>query len=110
MASHCAKRLGRRADGPIAKDVRMSPGHLGDQRLEQVGHREFAALPGDLRVEDNLEQEIAQLLADVRRVSGVEGVKDLVGLLDEERAERFAGLFSVPGTAAFAAQAGHHRQ
>ena len=110
MASHCAKRLRGRADGPIPEDVRMPPSHLGDQRFEEIGHGEFAALAGDLRVEDNLEQEVAELLADVRRVAGVEGVKDLVGLLDEERAEGFAGLLSVPGTAAFAAQASHHRQ
>ena len=88
----------------------MPARHLRDERLEEVGHRELAALPGDLRVEDDLEEEVTQLLAEVTRVAGVEGVQDFVGLLDQERAEGLAGLLPVPGAAAVATQARHHRQ
>ena len=67
-------------------------------------------LARDLRVEDDLEEEVAELFPDAPGVAGVEGVEDLVGLLDEERAEGLAGLLSIPGTPALAAQAGHHRE
>jgi hypothetical protein len=37
----------------------MPARHLGDEGFEQVAHREFPALLTDLRVEDDLEEQVA---------------------------------------------------
>src|SRR5262245_11657810 len=88
----------------------MASGHLADQLFEEVGHREFAPLARNLGVEADLEEKIPQFLADALGLASVEGVEHLVGFLDQERTERVAGLFSVPGAPALATQAGHYRQ
>jgi len=50
-------------------------------------------------MEDDLEQEIAQFIAQVVEIAPRNGVGDLVSLLDGVRRDRFKGLLQVPGTA-----------
>ena len=79
-----------------------------------VGEREGAPLGGEHRVEHDLEQQVAELLLEVRvgleRGVGaavadrVEGLEHLVGLLDQVAGEGGVGLLGVPG--ALGAQGG----
>ena len=57
-------------------------------------------LLGHARVEDDLQQQVAELVAQVFRVAALDGVGDLVGFLDRVRGDRREGLFEIPGTAA----------
>ena len=47
----------------VAVQVRVARVHLGDEPGADVGEGELAALLGDHRVEEHLEQEVAELLA-----------------------------------------------
>ena len=94
----------------VAEDVRMAPGHLLDEAIEHVRHGELAGLGRHLAVEHDLEEQVAQLLGEVPRVVLVDGLQDLVGLLDQVGLEGGAGLLAVPWAASLAAQPGHERQ
>ena len=65
----------------------MPPHHLVDELAEQIDHREVASLLGDASVEDDLEQQIAQLLAHGRAPARLDRFQDFVGFLDEIRLE-----------------------
>jgi hypothetical protein len=58
-------------------------------------------------VEDDLQQEVAELGAELAIVAGVDRLGDLVGLLDRLRLDRRVRLLAVPGAAAGTAQAVH---
>src|SRR5262249_11030949 len=47
---------------------------------------------------DHLEEDVAELVAERRRVAAVDGVQHLVGLLDEIRTEGRVRLLAVPRT------------
>ena len=55
-------------------------------------------------VEDDLQQEVAELFCEVGVVAALDGVEDLVGLFQSVFSNRVEGLFAVPGAAAGAAQ------
>jgi hypothetical protein len=55
-------------------------------------------------VQDDLEQEVAQLFRHVLRVAFVQQVQDLVGFLYQVRAQRGVGLLAVPGASVRRAQ------
>jgi len=74
----------------------MPPHHLVDELAEQIGHREVALLLGNAGVEDDLEQEIAELLAHGRAATGLDRLEDFVGFLDEKWFERSRGLLTIP--------------
>jgi hypothetical protein len=48
----------------------------------------------------HLEQQVAQLIADLQRIPRLDGVGDLVSLLDGKRRDGGEGLLHVPRTAA----------
>ena len=73
--------------------------HRARDRLEVAG----AALGEEQRQEVRLEQEVAELVQQLRVVARERGVGDLVGLLDGVRHDRALGLLAVPR--AVAAQA-----
>ena len=50
--------------------------------------------------EVRLEQQVAELVEQLRRVTGVRGVGDLVGLLDRVRHDRARRLLAIPGAVA----------
>jgi hypothetical protein len=61
-----------------------------------------------LGVEDHLEQEIAELVAQAVPVLAADRVVDLVRFFDRVGRDRLEALFEVPGTAAVAiAELGH---
>src|SRR5262249_17306541 len=84
----------------VSEDVRMPSHHLVDQLSEQIRHREVALLLGDARVEDDLKQQVAELLAHGRAAAGLDCLQDFVGFLDEKGLERRWGLFAIPRAAA----------
>ena len=94
--------------GRVAEDVRVAPVQLRDQVGGDVLDVEAAGLRGDLRVEVDLQQQVAELLAQVLEVTGVDGLERLVGLLEEVAGERAVRLLALPG--ALGAQPAHHRQ
>ena len=63
----------------------------------------------DPGVEDDLEEDVAELLREVGAVTGRDGVDDLVGLLDEVGSERLVRLLGVPRAPARRAQPVHRR-
>ena len=83
---------------PIAAaiQVRMPLTHLLNERAGHVVRVELPILLGDHRVKQHLEQQVAQLLAQVRDVSRSQRVIELVGLFHEVRAQRLVRLRAVP--------------
>ena len=67
--------------------------------LQHVAHAEATILAGDLRVQHDLQQQVAQLLGQRRRIALLDGLQHLPGLLDEEAAQRLVRLLAVPGAA-----------
>ena len=59
-----------------------------------------AALREQQREEVRLEEQVADLVEQLRVVAGERGVRDLVGLLDGVRHDRARGLLAVPGALA----------
>jgi hypothetical protein len=62
-----------------------------------LGEVEPAALLGHAGVKHHLEQQIAELIAQVLSVATLDGVGDLVGLLDGVRRDAGEALLPVPG-------------
>jgi len=85
----------------------MAANHLVVDFADNIENGEAALFGSDLRVEEDLEEEIAEFFGEFAVVVGIESVKDFVGLFDEISAEGGVGLLAVPGTAAGAAEAGH---
>ena len=102
---------GRAADiGFFAsEDVGMAANHLlGDAARDRV-EVEAAVFARHLRVEDDLEQQVAELVAERRPVVLTDRLGHLVGFLDGVRRNRLEALFEVPRAAARRiAQPGHH--
>ncbi len=93
----------------IAKDVRMAANELGVQVGGYVLDGEVAGLGGHLGVEEHLQQKIAQLVLQIGPGAALDGVEDLVGLLQRVALDGVEGLFAVPGTAARPSQTRHDR-
>ena len=88
----------------------MTVHQLFRHAVHHVVHGEVAPLRLDLGVEGDLHHHIAQLLAHVPGVIPVQGIQDLVGLLQEIAPDGAVGLLPVPGAAAGGAQQAHHFQ
>ena len=77
----------------------MAPDELVVDRPGDVMDVESLLLGGDLRVEDDLEEQVPQFVPEVAVLAVVQRVQHLVGLLDQVRPQGLVGLFPVPGTA-----------
>src|SRR5215831_15173894 len=98
----------RRKTSRLAEYVRMTAHELFAEALDDVGKVEGPLLLRHAGMEDDLEQEIAQFVAQVIEIAARNGVGDLVRLLDGVRRDRFKGLLQVPGaTSAGRAQRRH---
>ena len=95
------------AGGFVAEDVGVAADELGVDRVEAVGEGEVAFFGGHLGVEDGLEDEVAELIAEVDPVAAVDGVEDFVGFFDGVLFDGVEVLFAVPGAAIGGAKAGH---
>src|SRR6266478_5747273 len=88
----------------------MPAGHLLKNGLQDVCHRELALLPGNLAMEDHLEEDIAQLLDDMPCFAGIEGFERLIGFFDQVGFEGSASLLTVPRASSLRPQATHERE
>ena len=80
----------------VAEDVRMAAHELLVDRLRDVLETGAAPLRQQEREEVHLEQEVAQLVGQLRVVALDCGVGDLVRLLERVRDDRPLGLLAVP--------------
>jgi hypothetical protein len=84
----------------VAEDVRVAALQLVANALEHVVEREMAGFLGHLRVEHDLELEIAELVGERVHVVAGDRVGDLIGFLDRVGRDRREGLHAVPFAAA----------
>src|SRR6185295_18016035 len=70
-------------------------------------HREVALIRADLREEDALEHQVADLEAQRRAIAGVDRVQHLVRFFEHEPAQRLEGLLAIPRAAFRPAQVRH---
>ena len=102
ICCHCS--FTSAADRPVggvgAEDVRVAAVHLLADAARDVVEGELARLLGDDRVEVDLQQKVAELLAEVVGVAGVDRLDRLGGLLLEVARERAMGLLPLPGAVA----------
>ena len=73
---------------------------LVDDARDDVVDAEAGLGAGQLGLEDDLEKEVAELLAKVPHVLRLDGVDHLARLLEHVLAERVERLLAVPGAAA----------
>ena len=84
----------------VAEDVRVAADHLVGDGAHHVVPGEGAGLLGHARVIDHLEEEVAELVAELGHVAARDGLGHLVGLLDGVGRDAVEVLLDVPGTAA----------
>ena len=102
-----AEDVGGGFGADVAEDVGVAADHFVVNFADDVVDGEAALFGGDLRVEKDLEEEVAEFFGEFGVVVGVEGVKDFVGFFDEVGAEGGVGLFAVPGATAGGAETDH---
>ncbi len=90
--------------------MRMAANQLGVQVLRHIAQVEVSGFRRHLRVEEDLQQQVAELVLQLRPGATLDGVKDLVGLLQRVRLDGVEGLLAIPRTTAGSAQAGHDRR
>ena len=80
----------------VAEDVGVAPAHLFGDGAGDVVEIECAALAGELGVEDDLEQQVAQLVTESREVAARDRVGGLVGFFDRAGGDGLESLHGVP--------------
>lgn len=101
------KHLVARFQFSVAKNVGVPAHEFVANSAGDIFERKPFAFGRQLRVEDNLEQDIAQFLRHMREVCAVDGVEQFAAFLDQMGAKRFMGLLPVPRTTARRAQTRH---
>ncbi|KCW98283.1 hypothetical protein DK27_11175 [Xanthomonas arboricola pv. pruni] len=95
----------------LGKHVRVATHQLVAERGDHVGESERALLGGHLRMEDHLQEKVAQLVAQSRQVVAIDGVGNFVGFFDGVWRDAGEGLLHIPRTAVLTiAQARHQLQ
>ena len=90
-----------------SEHVGMAADELFVDRPEDVADLEERRFFGHARVKDDLEHDVAKLLAELARVTLVDRFQDLVGLLDEVRLDAPMRLLPIPRAAGLAPEARH---
>ena len=80
----------------VAEDVRMAALELVADAADHVLEREMAGFVGHLRVEHDLELEIAELVGERVHVVARDRVGDLIGFLDRVGRDGREGLLAIP--------------
>ena len=88
--------------------MRMAEYELVAKLVSSPGSVELLLFRPDLGVEANVQQHVAQFLADVLLVVVHEGIAQLIGFFDGVGAQALVGLLAIPG--AFDAQFIEHVQ
>ena len=100
-----AVHVRRRPRLGLAEHVGVAADDLRGQRGLDVGQVEHVGLRRELGVEDDLEQQVAELPRQIGRRTGLQGVVDLVRLLEQVLAQALVRLLAIPRTAVGCAQA-----
>ena len=90
------------------EDVGVAADELLVEAAADVVDVEGALVGGDLRLQQDLLEKVAELLAQMRVVALGDGVHGLVGLADEVARDGLVGLRPVPGAAVGLAQPPDH--
>ena len=77
------------------------------QSFKHIVNGKLVLLTGHLRVEKNLQQQIAQLPCKFGKVAIINGLNYFIGLFDGVGLDGIEGLLAVPRTAARGAQLCH---
>ena len=89
----------------VAEDVRVaSYEFLYDGAVDPLG-RELTALGRHMNLEYDVEEDVAKLLGQLRGLALLDGLDQLVALLQELFLEGFVGLLAVPRASVGAAEA-----
>ena len=75
----------------------MTGNHLSRQSITDISHIKLLLLLGNLGIEADMQQDIAQLLTDVMNVVLDQCITELICLLDCIWSQALVGLFPVPG-------------
>jgi hypothetical protein len=84
----------------VREHMRMPPDHLSRDRIDHVAERERALFLRHPRVEHDLQQEVAEFVAEIAEIAARDRIADLIGLLDGVGRDARKVLFEVPRTAA----------
>lgn len=88
--------------------MRMAANQLAGDAIDHRIELEAPLFPRQLRVVDDLEEQVAQLFAQVVEVAALDGVGHLVGFLEGVRDDGRVALLQVPrATVLRVAQPGH---
>ena len=91
----------------VAEDVRMAVDELGGKTIENVVDGKRRLLLGHFRIEQNLQEEVAEFARKFGPVAIVDRLENFVGFFKRIRLDRVEGLFLVPGATAWGAEALH---
>src|SRR5262249_41042646 len=92
----------------IAEDVRVAVYELLDDPAHHVVDREAPLAPAELRLEDDLKQQIAELLAERFPIAGVDRVDHLARLFEDVPPQRLEALLAIPRAPVRREEAAHH--
>src|SRR5258708_37811991 len=101
-SQHCRGILRAR----LPENMRMPPDHLVMDVADHFRHGEAPFFAGDLRVKNNLQEQIAHLFRELRVASTFEGFHDLVGFFDQVSSQRLMRLLAIPWAPVWSAQSG----
>jgi leader peptidase (prepilin peptidase)/N-methyltransferase len=91
----------------VPKDVRVTADELAIQSFDYLGDGELVGFGGHLCIEEHLQQQVAELFAQVCGVVALDRVQHFVGLFQRVFADGPGCLFAIPGATVRSAQAGH---
>jgi hypothetical protein len=86
--------------------VGVAAEHLVRDPLDDLPEAEGPPFLGDVGVEHDLQQQVTELAEELVVVLLVDGLGDLVGLLDRHGLDGLVGLLAVPGAATGGPEAG----
>ena len=89
----------RQLSVPIGKDMGMPSDHFPRDRLDHIAERKRVLLFGHAGVKHDLQQEVAELVAQIVEIAARDRVGDFIGFLDGVGRDRRKILFEIPRTA-----------
>ena len=103
LRQHLVGRVGLH----VAEDVRVARDELLDDARDDVVDRELPFLAKQLGLEHDLEEKVAELLAERLAIARVDRVDDLARLFEHVFAQRLERLLAVPRAAVRREEAAH---
>ena len=90
------------------EDMRVPADHLARDRLDDVAEIEGALFLRHARMEDDLQEQVAEFVAEIGKIAALDRVGHLIGLFERIGLDRLECLPDVPRAAGFGlAQGGH---